>query len=74
MVQVPSWGQKLWVGQSQDECGRALSAALFHCATLRVLVASHKTEGPSSKLVFLGIELDATNWTLCPPDEKLSHL
>ena len=37
-------------------------------------MAPAKTEGPSIKLVFLGIELDTASLTLSLPQQKLDHL
>ena len=45
--------------------------------TLRMLgiqVASHKTEGPSTSLTFLGILMDTHTFELCIPAEKLARL
>lgn len=49
------------------------SKALAVCKRLRVLVAPKKIEGPSTKLTFLGIEIDLVVETL-PPKEKLHYL
>ena len=57
-----------------EECSRALSLSLGHCARLGVPIATHKTEGPSPKLVFLGIELDASKGTIRLPTKKLCRL
>ena len=40
------------------ECQRSLETILHCCQRLRVPIAQHKTEGPSTQLVFLGIELN----------------
>ena len=57
-----------------EECDQALSMSLTHCSRLGVPIAGHKTEGPAAKLVFLGIELDATNGVMRLPTEKLHRL
>ena len=56
------------------ECQRALETTLTYCQNLGVPVADHKTEGPSTLLVFLGIEIDTINRTLRLPREKLCQL
>ena len=56
------------------ECSQALTKALAICARLGVPVAEQKTVGPTSVLVFLGIELDTSARTLQLPQEKLSRL
>ena len=44
------------------------------CTELRVPIAPHKTEGPCSCLVYLGIEMDTLAGQLCFPANKLSRL
>jgi len=44
------------------------------CQNLGVQVADHKTEGPSTLLVFLGIEVDTMSRTLWLSSEKLCRL
>ena len=56
------------------ECARALETTLTTFAELGVPVAPDKVEGPSTQLVFLGIELDSQNMQASPPQEKLRHL
>ena len=43
---------------SSRQCKQSLEKSLALCMELGVPVAPHKTEGPTSCLVFLGIELD----------------
>ena len=43
------------------QCAVALCKALAQCASLGVTVAPVKTEGPATKIIFLGIEID----TIC---------
>ena len=47
---------------------------LAQCAFLGVPVASRKTEGPSMRLTFLGIEMNALSMTLSLPPLKLECL
>ena len=42
---------------SSPKCAADLGRALARCATLGVPVAPGKTEGPETRLVFLGIRL-----------------
>ena len=55
-------------------CERDLTEALSCCSKLGVPVASHKTEGPTSNLVFLGIQLDAARRQMSLPTGKLQRL
>ena len=41
---------------------------------LGVPIAEHKTAGPSSKITFLGVEIDSQQLTLRLPEEKLTEL
>ena len=54
------------------------STALTHaCALMGILgvpTAPHKVEGPSTRLTFLGIELDTTTLTARLPEDKLHRL
>ncbi len=63
-----------WGRAGTNECARALDTALSCCAKLGVPVAEHKTQGPVTKLVFLGIEIDSVSRTLRLPEEKLCRL
>ncbi len=56
------------------QCGEFLGRALARCDVLGVPVAPAKTEGPATKLVFLGIELDSVSMTISLPSEKLERL
>ena len=51
-----------------------LSNRSVFCSSLRIPVAPHKVEGPSSTLVFLGIEIDTASGVLRLPAEKLQRL
>ncbi len=44
------------------------------CARLGVPIAAHKTEGPSTVVVFLGITIDTAKGELRLPEDKLSRL
>ncbi len=56
------------------QCGASLHRALYRCEILGVPVAPAKTEGPSTRLTFLGIQMDTISMTLSLPAEKLSRL
>ncbi len=56
------------------QCGASLHRALSRCESLGVPVAPTKTEGPTTVLTFLGIQLDTITMTLSLPEEKLSRL
>ena len=56
------------------QCADALGRAMARCQYLGVPVNPSKTEGPCTKLVFLGIELDTISLTMCLPHGKLERL
>ncbi len=56
------------------QCGVSLERALARCKGLGVPIAPAKTEGPATKLTFLGIELDTASLTISLPLEKLECL
>ena len=53
---------------------RHLSILLHTCKVLGVPISAHKTEGPTTCLVFLGIELDTRAGELRLPSVKLQRL
>ena len=59
---------------SSPKCAAALGRPLTRCATLGVPVAPGKTEGPETRLVFLGIEIDLVVMSLSLPQPKLERL
>ena len=56
------------------QCEESVSRVLAVCDLMGVPVAPAKTEGSSTRLVFLGIELDTASLTLSLPQLKLDHL
>ena len=58
----------------EGECERALRTAIQTCEELGVPLATDKIEGPSTRLSFLGIELDSASMTLQLPQSKLLEL
>ena len=62
----------LLLGPPDDPgCAQALSQTLKVCQELRVLIAKHKTEGPSSQLTFLGIQNTIKIELSLPPDKLM---
>ncbi len=59
---------------NSDQCEHALRLALDRCDALGVPVAPRKTEGPSTTLTFLGLELDTLSMTVRLPPLKLDRL
>ena len=59
---------------ASDECSKALGTALQVCRNLGFPVATHKIEGPSPILSFLGIEIDSIAWQLHLPNPKLQAI
>ena len=56
------------------QCQGYLDTLLYQCNRLGVPIAAHKTKGPSSCLVFLGIEIDTVAGELRLPADKLQRL
>ena len=59
---------------SSDECMRALSVMRQACVELGIPLAEHKTEGPATRITFLGIMIDTTAGQLSLPPEKLARV
>ena len=59
---------------ASDQCQRDLSTLLDVCQELGVPIAGHKTEGPATCLVYLGIEVDTLAGELRLPRDKLQRL
>ena len=55
-------------------CANALELALTTCRHLGVPVAMHKTEGPSTQLTFLGIQINTDDMSLSLADDKLTRI
>ena len=56
------------------ECAEALDTICQACADLGVPLAMDKLEGPSTRLTFLGIEVDMGEGVLRLPQDKLARL
>ena len=57
-----------------EDCERALTTTLSLCQRLGVPVSQKKLDGPTTCLVFLGVELDTVALELRLPGDKLSRL
>lgn len=55
-------------------CEQNLRLLMQTCSNLGVIIASEKTEGPSTRLTVLGIQVDTLAMTLSLPHEKLQRL
>ena len=65
----------LIVGEPETgECSIHLTMLLAIFDYLDIPVAVEKTEGPTTRLIFLGIELDTEEMTLHLPEKKLRKL
>ena len=63
------------LGQARsDECQRAVNVVLRVISTLGLPVAEDKLEGPSTRLSFLGLDIDTVAMKLRIPAEKLRDL
>ena len=59
---------------ASDICKRSLELLVEECSNLGVPLSPEKTEGPSSVLTFLGIEINTIEGILGLPAEKLQRL
>ena len=59
---------------NSDECHTNLSTLMATCDQLGFPMAADKLEGPTTCLIFLGIELDTVHAEMRLPSEKLSRL
>ena len=57
-----------------SECVQALHSTLTTCHELGIPLDLHKVEGPTTWLIFLGIDLDSSQMALSLPDDKLLRL
>ena len=57
-----------------DEIHKSFSTRQSVCTRLGVPLAQHKTEGPATRITFLGITIDTQAGQLSLPDEKLERL
>ena len=65
----------LFMGPPRDPtCAATLQEALTTLTTLGVPVATHKTEGPSTRLTLLGIQVDTEAMQLRLAQDKLSRI
>lgn len=64
----------LFVVQSLEVASAQLDMALRLCRTLGMPMSPKKTEGPCTRLVFLGIELDTVTMRARLSDERLADL
>ena len=56
------------------QCANAMASIDQACNMLGIPIAEHKRDGPTTCLVFLGIEVDTIKSQLRLPDDKLSRL
>ena len=61
----------LFLGVSSEGCRFCLECFESLCNRTGIPIASHKTEGPTKSLSFLGIEIDTGSSTARVPDDKL---
>ena len=65
----------LFLGPPSDNtCAAALQQALDSCRQLGLPVSAHKTEGPTTRLTFLGIQVDTEAMSLSLSQEKLTRI
>ena len=61
-------------GPGLHECTHYLDCMLSTCEELGIPLALDKVEGPTTRLTFLGIDMDTENMQACLPAEKLALL
>jgi len=61
----------LFIGETEEHANEMIEQFFELTNKLNVPIAHHKTEGPATKLTFLGIELDTINMTAKLPTEKI---
>ena len=64
----------LFVVKSEPAASQLLREALALCAELGLPMAAAKTEGPTTKLTFLGLDLDTKRMEASLPAERLADL
>ena len=64
----------LVVAPTRDACLRHLNTLLALLRKLGFWINYNKVEGPTQHLIFLGIELNTVQMTLCLPHEKIADL
>ena len=64
----------LFVVKAREEATRQLASALSVCERLGVPMAPDKTEGPTTCLTFLGVEIDTVKMEARLSDERLKRL
>ena len=63
-----------WVPLTLTSVSRALHTLLLVCQEFGIPMTVHKVEGPCTRLIFLGPELDTSNMSLTLPRDKLFKL
>ncbi len=61
----------LLCGESNLSCKSLLDKFISVCKTLGVPLAHEKTVGPSTSIVFLGLQIDSIKLTVSVPDDKI---
>ncbi|XP_062586589.1 uncharacterized protein LOC134248181 isoform X1 [Saccostrea cucullata] len=65
----------LFIGPRDSSiCGLALQQFISLCEVLGVPIKSEKTEGPSTEIVFLGIQLDTVKWEARLPQDRVQKI
>lgn len=55
------------------QCAEALAITYHTCSKVGVAIAAHKTEGPSCRLTFLGIQIHSIGMEVSLPADKLAR-
>lgn len=61
-------------GDSSQSCSKVLECFNKLCKELGVPLAEEKSVGPTSRLVYLGLEIDAVRQIVAVPEEKMSKI
>ena len=62
----------IWGALLSKDCAESLRILLEVCLEFGIPVATQKCQGPTTRLVFLGIEFDSMSMELKLPKEKLA--
>ena len=63
-----------FAGASPSDCKHAMHCFMAMCERFGIPIAQEKTEGPVNVITYLGLEIDALNFQIRVPEEKMSAL
>ena len=63
----------IFITKSKEDCHRAMAVFSHLCNIIGVPIAKHKTEGPSTKMIFLGYHIDTSTMVVSIPANKITQ-